>query len=77
MKQKISKDMTLGEIAENYPEAIDVLLKYGLNCIGCHVASWETLKQGVAAHGISNKELDNMLKELNDSKEKKKKDEGK
>lgn len=69
MKQKITKNMTLGEIAENYPEAIDVLSRYGLHCIGCYVAAWETLEQGVAAHGISNKELDKMLKELNNLKE--------
>ncbi|MDZ4226627.1 MAG: DUF438 domain-containing protein, partial [Candidatus Pacearchaeota archaeon] len=64
MKQKISKDMTLGEIAENYPEAIDVLSRYGLHCIGCHVASWETLEEGAAAHGITGKEFSELLKQL-------------
>lgn len=64
MKQKISKNMTLGEIAENYPEAIDVLLRYGLNCVGCHIASWETLEEGAAAHGIMDEEFSELLEQL-------------
>lgn len=64
-KNKITKDMTLGEIAEKHPKAAEVLLKYGLHCIGCSVAVWETLEQGAAAHGIQGKELEKLLKELN------------
>lgn len=56
--------MTLGEIAENYPEAVNVLLEYGLHCIGCHVASWETLEEGAAVHGITGKEFSELLKRL-------------
>ena len=65
MKEKITKDMTLGEIAAEYPEAVDVLLKYGLHCIGCHVAAWETLEQGAMAHGLYGEKFDGLLKELN------------
>ena len=63
--QKITKDMTLGEIAGKYPKAVDILMKYGLHCIGCSVAVWETLEQGAAAHGITSKKLDELLEELN------------
>ena len=65
MKEKITKTMSLGEIAAKYPESVDILMKYGLHCIGCSVAAWETLEQGAMAHGIEDKKLDNMLKELN------------
>lgn len=57
--------MTLGEIAEKHPKAVDVLFKYDLHCIGCSVAAFETLEQGAAAHGIEGKKLDELLKELN------------
>ena len=63
--QKITKNMTLGEIAEKYPKAVEVLMKYGLHCIGCSAASWETLEQGATAHNITAEELDEILKELN------------
>jgi|TARA_B100000315_G_C14572007_1_gene586064 hybrid cluster-associated redox disulfide protein len=68
MKNKITKNMTLGETVSKYPESAEVLLKYGLHCIGCHVATWETLEQGAMAHGMDNKKLDDMLKELNNLK---------
>ena len=65
MKNKIKKTMSLGEIVSKYPESADILMKYGLHCIGCFVATYETLEQGAMAHGIEGKKLNNMLKELN------------
>ncbi len=68
MKDKITKTMTLGEIASKHPKSVDILMKYGLHCIGCSVATWETLEQGAMAHGIDGKKLKNMLRELNNLK---------
>lgn len=68
MKDKIIKTMTLGEIVAKHPESVDILLQYGLHCIGCSVATWETLEQGAMAHGIDGEKMDNMLKELNNLK---------
>jgi len=65
--QKITKDMTLGEVAAKYPGAIMVLFKYGLHCIGCHVATYETVEQGAMAHGLSDKEITQMVEEMNKS----------
>ena len=65
MKDKITKTMTLGEIVTKHPESVDIFMKYGLHCIGCSVATWETLEQVATAHGIEGKKLDSMLKELN------------
>lgn len=59
---KITKDMTLGEIMQDYPEAIDVMLNYGLHCVGCHIAFTETIEQGAEAHGI---DLGKLLKDMN------------
>ncbi len=64
-KIKINKDMTLGEVVKKYPETAEVMLKYGLHCVGCHVAAWETIEQGSAAHGLDKKKRDEMLKEMN------------
>ena len=64
-KNKIDKNMTLGEVVSKFPGSAEIMMKYGLHCIGCHVAVWETLEQGAMAHGMSKKELDDMLNELN------------
>lgn len=64
-KGKVTKDMTIGEIIKEYPETIEVMLKRGLHCVGCHVAAWETLEQGAKAHGMSEKDIESMLSEMN------------
>jgi len=61
----ITEDMTIGNIVKDYPSAATVMMEYGLHCIGCHVAEWETLEQGCKAHGISKEEMDKMLDDLN------------
>ena len=52
---------------KKYPEVIPVLLNNGMQCIGCHVATWETLEQAAQSHGIDIKQL---LKDLNKEVEK-------
>lgn len=63
---KITKDMTLGEIITGFPETVEVMLKNGLHCVGCHVAAYETLEQGAKAHDMSDKDIEKMLEEMND-----------
>lgn len=62
---KITKTMLLGDIVSKHPEAVDIMIQRGLHCIGCHVAYWETLEQGAKAHGMSDKDINEMLKEMN------------
>ena len=66
---KITKDMPIPEILTKYPETISVFQDYGLHCIGCFVASFETLEQGAMAHGL---DIDKLVKDLNLSLEKEK-----
>jgi len=61
-KDRITKNTTLGEIVQKYPEAVPVLFEHGLHCIGCHAAMYETLEQGAIAHGI---DVDKLLKKIN------------
>lgn len=61
-KKSISRDMLIGEITSKYPEVIPILVDHGLHCMGCHVATWESLEQGAAAHGIN---VDKVLDDLN------------
>ncbi len=70
-KEKITKNMQLGELVSRYPEAAQVMLKHGLHCIGCHMAAWETIEQGAKGHGMDDKQLEKMLKEMNDVLKKK------
>jgi len=61
-KEKITKDMVLGEVVSKYPKTIEVFMKHGLHCAGCGMAFSETVKEGALSHGIDLKAL---LKDLN------------
>jgi len=64
-KPRITPDMMLGEAVSRYPQTIEVLFKYGLHCIGCHVSAYESIEQGAMAHGLGEKEVKKMVEEMN------------
>lgn len=70
-KQRITKDMTLGEVVSKFPETVKIMLSYGLHCVGCHVAAFETIEQGALAHGMDKRQIEEMLKEMNGAIKKK------
>jgi hybrid cluster-associated redox disulfide protein len=66
MKQKITKNILILEVVERYPKLVDVLVnKYNLHCIGCSMSAVETLGEGAMGHGMSKKEIEEMVEDLN------------
>ncbi len=65
-KAIVSRDMNLGEIAARWPAARAVLLDYGLHCVGCFASSFDTLEAGGKVHGMSDAEIDEMVREVNE-----------
>ncbi|OIP98057.1 hypothetical protein AUK40_02050 [Candidatus Wirthbacteria bacterium CG2_30_54_11] len=63
----ITGDMTLGEVVTEYPQTGQIMMQYGLHCIGCHVATWETVEQGAAAHGLPAEQINKMIEDMNKS----------
>lgn len=63
---KITKNTTISKIIEEKPEAIEFLFEAGMMCAGCRMAQQETLEQGCKAHGMSDKEIDLLIKAIND-----------
>lgn len=62
---EVTKETTLGDIVSAVPGAGEILMQYGLHCIGCHAARHESLEMGAKAHGMSEEEIEDMVKELN------------
>lgn len=54
---KITKKSNIMEVVQKHPETMKVFEKYGLHCIGCMAAQFETLEIGAKAHGIDVKKL--------------------
>ncbi|OIO23649.1 hypothetical protein COX84_02835 [Candidatus Micrarchaeota archaeon CG_4_10_14_0_2_um_filter_49_7] len=63
--QNISQDMLLGEVISNYPKAAEVMLSYGLHCIGCMISPYESIAQGCLAHGMDEITTKKLLADLN------------
>ena len=59
----ITKEMLIGEVLKKYPQLAEIMLEHGMNCIGCHVASWETLEQAADWHRI---DINNLVRKLNE-----------
>ncbi len=64
-EKAITKTMTFGELLKKFPQAGPILANHGLHCIGCHVSVFETLEQGMKAHGMNDSQLDTLIGELN------------
>lgn len=65
---KITKKTKLSELIKENPKAAEILFGQGLSCIGCPMAMQETLEQGCLAHGMSKKDIDELIKRLNKEK---------
>ncbi|MDP2749935.1 MAG: DUF1858 domain-containing protein [Nanoarchaeota archaeon] len=64
-KEIITKHMNINEIVSKYPNTIEVFFRHNFYCIGCQAAAFESLEQGAKVHGLSDAEIEQMVKELN------------
>jgi hybrid cluster-associated redox disulfide protein len=64
-KALITGKTLIGEAVEKHPATVAVLLKHGFHCVGCHVAAYESIDAGAAAHGLGEKEIRKLLADLN------------
>ncbi|MCX7835135.1 MAG: DUF1858 domain-containing protein [bacterium] len=60
----MNESTTILMLVERYPQTIPILLKYGIQCIGCKHSAYETLKDAARFYGIT--ELANIIRELQD-----------
>lgn len=60
---KYNKDNTIGEILQDNPQKADVLLGFGMHCLGCPMSRRETIGQACEVHEL---DLDFVLARLNE-----------
>ncbi|ACD24340.1 DUF1858 domain-containing protein [Clostridium botulinum] len=58
----ITKDMTIGEVVKNDSSKAEVLMSFGMGCVGCPSAQAETIEEAAMVHGIN---LDELIEALN------------
>jgi Fe-S cluster assembly iron-binding protein IscA len=59
----------VAEIIGKMPEAIEILQAHGLSCASCHMNVSEPLAEGIRGHGMSDKDVQIILKDLNEAAE--------
>ena len=62
-KYLISKDTTIEEIVNDYPELIKILSEYNIKCIACGEPIWGTLEENAKEKNI--KDIDKIIDGLN------------
>ncbi len=48
---KITKETQIGELLKINPNVKDVLLGFGLHCLGCPMSQMETIEEACMVHG--------------------------
>lgn len=59
----ITKEMGIMEVVQKYPEAANVFAAFGMGCLGCAAAHFETIEEGAMAHGM---DIEALMKALNE-----------
>ncbi|HKZ33813.1 MAG TPA: DUF1858 domain-containing protein [Candidatus Nanoarchaeia archaeon] len=62
---QITKTTLINDLLEKNPEVAEILMAYGLHCVGCHFSDLDTLEDGAMMHGISDEEIGLMIKDVN------------
>ena len=63
--QLITKDMTIGNFADNYPKLVNILMAEGVHCVGCGASTFETIEEGLLSHGKTLDEIFDVVSRLN------------
>ena len=59
----ITKESIIADIIKIKPDAPQILMSYGMGCIGCPSAQMENLEQACEIHGLN---LEEVLAKLNE-----------
>ena len=66
VEQRLRRELTIGDVLEQYPDAAPLLTEKGIHCVGCHVSPFETLEEGFRSHGMAEEEIDTILADINE-----------
>lgn len=62
----VTKDTNLAELIQKHPETAEVLLDYGLHCVGCVANSFDTIETGAKIHGYTDEEVGQLIERVNE-----------
>ena len=63
---KINKDTNLAQLVSDFPDTQEVLLDWGLHCVGCALNTLDSIEMGAKLHGYSDEEIAELVDRLNE-----------
>jgi hypothetical protein len=67
---KVTKETRISEILERCPDAIFILMEYGLMCAACSMANQHGLEETKELYGFTDKQIEEIIKRINKTIEK-------
>lgn len=61
---KITKDMLIGDVLDQYPDLAAYFFEIGMHCLGCPHSRGESIEEACEVHGT---DVDALLEKLNAS----------
>ena len=58
----ITKDMIIADVLNKHQDTVPIFMNSGLHCLGCAMASGETIEEACMVHGM---DCDALIEELN------------
>ncbi len=62
----ITKDITIEDLVEDYPESVNYLSEKGIRCIKCGEPIWGTLEEACMEKGFDAAAIEQVVRELNE-----------
>lgn len=66
MAYQIKRSSLISDISKKSPRAIELLTEYGLSCANCFLNQFDNIESGAKLHGMTDSEIDIMIKEINE-----------
>ena len=61
---KITKDTTIEEILEKFPDTVNTFMDYGIPCLVCGEPLWGTVEEAAEKYNVNLEELLDKLNEV-------------
>ncbi len=63
-KPKITKDILIEELVDNYPFSVRYLMEQGIRCIMCGEPIWGTLEEAAKEKNFSDEDIERFVTEM-------------
>ncbi len=62
---KVTKETNIAELLTKHPQTAEAFVEYGLHCVGCMAAAFDSIGQGATSHGIDEESINTLIEDLN------------